>query len=166
MDKRLIIFEGTDGVGKSTVAETVATNIFDKGYRVDLMHYGPPANPTWQLEYLVDIVEGCPIQIHDRGFPGEPLWAKILNRAPLLSVFEFNHAVKQIKRATDLHVVFLTRPLDDVVATLQERGETPEQINISMQAHELYPRLAELLEDLSVDITVTTMNEALEMDFL
>lgn len=55
----LIALEGTDGVGKSTIAEKLRALLEERGYEVDLLHRGVPERPVLD-EYQHDIEDYRP----------------------------------------------------------------------------------------------------------
>lgn len=153
--RRLTIVEGTDGVGKSTLAKKLCASS-GAVYR----HYGPPTCDNITDEYLLDIFNGPHDQVHDRGFIAEPLWSEVFKRKSIfVNEQHFNDTVELVNNEVSLSVLYVFRDWGSIELELIRRGETDEQIEISRTAFQLYPRLIGKLESLGVHCHRQTLPE-------
>src|SRR4051812_40343820 len=113
------VLEGPDGAGKSTLALTLA-----REYGLTIDHFGPPKQPPLReyLHWLIQRDSWPHRRVIDRFHLGEavygPVWRKTNNLTRMvLSTIEW---ALMVRGYTLVHV---TRPLDRLVATLDERGD-------------------------------------------
>ena len=124
----LIIIEGCDGVGKTTLAETIAARITDVGEPAEILHYGPPERHPLD-EYELDLVDYTPggglSIIADRYHLGELVYAPLYrNESPLGGYAGSGRAhVELFLAARGAVVVHVDGNEADVRSRLVERGE-------------------------------------------
>lgn len=116
MSSRVFIIEGTDGTGKTTLAEELSL-----AYSYDYVHAGPPAKESWYEEYVVPILQYSRNSgvVLDRWHLGEWVWPIVFGRDSLY-IDERDaltcHSV--ILQAVDPIVIVLTR---GIAAVREER---------------------------------------------
>lgn len=125
MTGQIIIIEGTDGTGKSTLARELAARA---GSRTALFHAGAPQNKAYLNEYIIPLViaqDGWTC-ICDRWHLGEPVWSEVFNRKPILT-YEQLHIVEKALKAFDVEVspIYLTRDVGDIAAELAVNRDGP-----------------------------------------
>ena len=116
-----LILEGTDGVGKTTVATRIAT---DTG--ATYLHAGPPIRRTWQEEYLASLYGYAGRLVLDRWHLGEAIWPGLFSRESLIRTDD--ELVEACDGLADLGFVMwvIRRPISDITQTLTDRGEASE----------------------------------------
>lgn len=136
----IIIIEGTDGTGKSTLARELQ----QVGYAY--VHASAPQESNWYDEYvgpLVGAVQSCTPVVCDRWHIGELVWPQIFKRQSLFATdSEFRTCHDAIVNMGAL-VIILTREGDDVKAELQSRGEDDANIVQSLMALDLFARFGQ-----------------------
>lgn len=123
----LIIFEGCDGTGKSSLVEAVAAEVKRRhpNDTVDIIHRGPLSRPPLD-EYVHDINDYVPGTgrhiIADRWHWGEEVYGPIYRDASAATVAQFRWIELWLvaRGATVWHV---NQPLDRLQKRLQARGE-------------------------------------------
>jgi len=157
MRTQVLMLEGPDGVGKSTLAERVGPSAYH--------HYGVPTHKHWEGEWLLDIKEDQRKgrrAVHDRGVYGNAVWADVIPGSPrLVTALNLPRIVRTVTGLVRHRVVILTRPLDDMVAELEKRGETDQQIGWALEAVDAYEDLADVLRHIGVEVRVIDSGEAL-----
>jgi hypothetical protein len=128
-----------------------------------VLHFGPPAvGVTWVEEYLQPVTQalvnyGSRDVVLDRGFLSEMVWSEYAGprkglhwdesttRAQMLGVFH----------ALTTRIVVLERPLEDIFATLERRGEHHHK-DVVRDTLPMYRRHAGALEDVwGFQVTIT-----------
>jgi hypothetical protein len=146
---QLVIVEGTDGTGKSTLAKQWA-----ELHDAPLKHYGVPTQ-GFDAEYMDDIIDfsqtGEPLMIHDRGFIGEPVWAALRHREPLLPAYDIPRRLDQVHFWVDLTVVVLDRKPHQIIHELTARGEADTTGEV-LAARRQYDGMVKLLRGLRVQV--------------
>jgi len=104
----IVILEGTDGVGKTTAAQQLAS----RGDHVALLHPGPPVTDDPYREYLHPLVWLCDLGydvVCDRWHIGELVWPVVFKRPPIMNLaqmHEIEDALMMLKTSILLvHVV-------------------------------------------------------------
>lgn len=133
----LIIVEGTDGGGKTTVVKRIAEQISAEfpDSHVDARHCGiPQRHPLDEYEKpLYDYVPGMGDHvIYDRHFLGELVYPQIVGRETLLDRAVMAH-INMFLRARGAVLLVIDTSEDAVRARLARRGETVEQINAAVR---------------------------------
>ena len=124
----LIIIEGCDGVGKTTLAEALADKITELGEPTEVLHYGPPVRHPLD-EYEEDLVGYAPGNglsiITDRYHLGELVYAPLYRKgSPLGGYSGVGRAhVELFLAARGAVVVHVDGNERDVRSRLVERGE-------------------------------------------
>lgn len=124
----LIILEGPDGTGKSTLAQVIYDKLVDRAKartRVYLLHQGPPklhpldhyVTPLLRYRPNTDVHIVC-----DRWHWGEAVYPHILGRPTKLDdeVWRYTELFLQSRAAV---VTYLDRPVNQLRATLIKRGD-------------------------------------------
>jgi thymidylate kinase len=135
-DGLIILIEGTDGVGKSTLARELAARA---GSRTALFHAGPPQNKAYLNEYILPLTiatDGWTC-ICDRWHLGEPVWSDVYERKPILT-FEQLHIVEKRLQAFNvpIHTLYLTRDEDEILYELDSRDESAKPALDAIQLYE------------------------------
>lgn len=120
---RIIIIEGTDGTGKTTLANELAAQA---GSRTAVFHAGPPRSQSYISEYVLPLAiatDGWTC-ICDRWHLGEPVWSHIFGRTPILE-YEQLHIVEKRLRAYNVPItsIYLTRDFEDIIIEHAQRDE-------------------------------------------
>lgn len=136
---RIHIFEGTDGVGKTTIATMDAT-----ARSAVYLHAEKPQHNTWFDEYVKPLTRPDKSYTCDRWHIGEIVWPKLFGRKPL-----FNNVDEYIECCVSLatlgaEVHLMIRPLSQIEKELKRRGESRREIRYSLQAQEMFVQIAEL----------------------
>jgi hypothetical protein len=138
MTGQIILIEGTDGTGKTTLANAIAAKA---GSRTAVFHAGPPENKAYLNEYILPLTiatDGWTC-ICDRWHLGEPVWSEVFDRKPILT-YEQLHIVEKRLEAFDVLIatLYLTRDEDEIVKELESRGQNAvaaiEAINVYEKA--------------------------------
>jgi thymidylate kinase len=123
----LIILEGPDGSGKTTLAERLVTLVAVKfpDHTVKLLHRGPPtAHPL--DEYAVPLLRYRPGRGHhliiDRWHWGEMIYPRFLKRKTKMSHEIFTYIEMLIHQRGGL-MVNVRHPVDAIIDRLRERGD-------------------------------------------
>jgi DNA polymerase III delta prime subunit len=122
----IYIFEGPDGVGKTTAAQRLADEL-----DAPMIHHGPPPpGVSWIEEYLLPVVkllaEGHSDIIIDRGFMAEPMWAGIYDREPMMNVTQWRNACEVFAGLGAACFIILRDPAE-IYDVLVMRGEVEQQ---------------------------------------
>lgn len=126
MPGSIVLIEGTDCTGKSQLAKVLAEMA---GPNTAVFHAGPPATDVYVNEYILPLVIAtngwnC---ICDRWHLGEPVWAKLFNRKPILAKEQLHIVEKRLEAfGVPITPVYLERNPDDITAELLSRGEDVE----------------------------------------
>jgi thymidylate kinase len=75
----LIVIEGCDGSGKTTVANELVRLGWESGFRTRLSHCGPPGkNPFDEYTTIIDRYDGAELLVCDRLHVGEWIYGPVL----------------------------------------------------------------------------------------
>jgi len=133
---RIVLIEGTDGVGKTTLAQELAAQA---GSRTAVFHAGPPQNKAYLNEYILPLAIAADgwTCICDRWHLGEPVWAEVFNRKPILTVEQL-HIVEKRLQAFDVEIIpiYLTRNAGDIAEELNARDEDPTPAIRALEQYE------------------------------
>jgi thymidylate kinase len=138
---RIIIVEGTDAVGKTTLVRELAARA---GSRTAMFHAGPPAkDATLVSEYIIPLViarDGWTC-ICDRWHLGEPVWSNVFGRTPIVT-FEQLHVVEKRLKSLEVPIstMYLKRDPDEIIAELDRRAGEMTRVGASLEAIELYEK--------------------------
>lgn len=113
----ITILEGTDGVGKTSIASAMAAR---RGARY--LHADRPTAATWWDEYVAPL-QGAGDVVVDRWHLGEIVWPEVFGRPSLFnSEADFEACCRELGRmGAELTVV--VRDERDIAAVLEARGE-------------------------------------------
>jgi hypothetical protein len=123
----LVILEGADGTGKSTLARALVAELERRhpGDKVELWHAGPPRRHPAD-EYLRPLTGYRPGRGHhlvlDRWHIGERVYPRVRDRATLLDDALFWTIDRYLERL-GAFTVYCTAPDDRVIPVLRERGD-------------------------------------------
>jgi hypothetical protein len=117
----LIIIEGVDCTGKSTLADELAFNAMG-----EVIHRSKPARHPLE-EYVIDIARYSPVDwnrtiIGDRWHVGETVWPTIFGRRTDFDLAMFTY-VEAFLRSRGALMVHATGELHAIAARLEERGD-------------------------------------------
>jgi tRNA A37 N6-isopentenylltransferase MiaA len=138
MTGQIILIEGTDGTGKTTLARELAAQA---GSRTAVFHAGAPENKAYLNEYILPLTiasDGWTC-ICDRWHLGEPVWAKVFGRKPILTVEQL-HIVEKRLQAFDVEIapIYLERSEAEIVAELDRRAGQMTRVGASIEAIQEY----------------------------
>lgn len=127
----LIILEGVDCSGKSTLAQKIMTRLsLQPNTTVELLHRGPPKSHPVQ-EYMIPLSEYKPNTSHhiicDRWHWGEAVYPEILDRKSEMTSDLFR-TIEQFLAERGAIVILLDPPQADLTARMNTRGD--ELINV------------------------------------
>lgn len=163
---QLLIFEGPDGVGKTTLS--LAVNEATLGSR--RLAYGPPRkwHRTWHDAWGLDLVEaqqkGVQQVISDRGLMGHAVWHQLIpeaNESLLVTAVNLGDMLAEVQRDWVLRVVILMRSRRGMMDELASRGEDHR---VPLDSVRLYYSLHRTLVDLGVDAQIWESGAALARD--
>lgn len=143
---RPIIIEGTDGVGKTTLAKRLVAKA-QGVYR----HAGPPTSGTWVAEYAAPLIREYPWVlkrvIFDRWHVGEMVWPRLMGRESLFaSPREFDACNEVLALLPHPPIVYIIdRQPDAIREELERRGEDRAAIERSLEARKLFLELAPMI---------------------
>lgn len=129
----LIIADGPDGSGKSSLCRALVTRLNAGEGAVELLHRGPPtAHPL--VEYAQPLYDYRPDQgrhlIIDRWHVGELVYPRILNRSTQLDEPTLRY-IELLLMSRGAMIVHLTQPTSELRRRVQVRGDDlihPEQL--------------------------------------
>lgn len=136
---RIRIFEGTDGVGKSSLSDVDA-----RVRGADYIHASAPTHDDWFKEYVMPVVDPDKKFTLDRWHLGEMVWPKIFDRDSLFGddLEEYVECCKSLARL-GAELFLIIRPVPHIITELESRGETRDQIRDSCLAQEMFIAAAE-----------------------
>lgn len=142
----IIILEGIDGVGKSTLARRLQGQ---DGRRV--VHSGPPKTYDWTAEYVTPVkicFETNANVVFDRFHLGEWVWPDIFNRKSIFKTFDDVIACHLEILSMGANIIYVKRNMKAVENTLRERGEDA-MIPMLRKADAMFEQLADELPMIS-----------------
>ena len=121
----LIILEGPDCVGKSTLTKDIALNIFASAHRpYHLFRAGPPGKTHPLDAYVRPLLEFKPsdVVLCDRWHVGEAVYPAVMPRSTKMTpgVFDYIELFLQSRGATTL---VLDQPDEELIRRFNERGD-------------------------------------------
>ncbi len=126
----IIILEGLDATGKSTLAEWLYRKL---PAPVALLHAGPPRATTAIREYVMPlgIAGDGYVVVCDRWHLGERVWPDIFDRDSLMPTAESLQDVEERMRYLSAPILplYMNRPLPEIVAELDARNESAGKMN-------------------------------------
>lgn len=122
----LIIVEGADGVGKTTLVEKLEARIRElPHHEVTVLHKGPPEDINGLVEYELPLQDFRPerekVVICDRWHLGEVIYGPLLRDVSRLSLPKQRH-LELFLAARGAFIVHVTAPPDEVVDRQTQRG--------------------------------------------
>ena len=151
-DANILIVEGTDATGKSTLCHDIAEAT---GRRY--VHASAPKTRDWLDEYVLSLRAGQRT-VCDRWHIGELIWPEVFGRPSLFTSFDdYEHCSRILVELLDAAIVVVTRPVEDIIATLHERGEG-DTVAHTVKAQAQYQDIAARTR--SVSIPVFDIDEA------
>lgn len=134
----IVILEGTDGVGKTTLAKS-----FAQTWNAKYFHARQPQSDNWHSEYVDPLYDIDGHAVLDRWHLGEIVWPAIWDRTSLFAdLDEFKACCHELSRF-DVTLYVVVRHRDDIAATLLERGEE-DTIADSLRAQSIFVELAKV----------------------
>lgn len=125
----LIILEGADGTGKSTLAQTIADSLSDANPmdKIEIRHCGPLDSATHPLDAyerpLWDYRPGTGHHIiYDRHFVGEWIYPDALGRPSRADLAAWRH-IDLFLQSRGAVMVHATPPLPQIIANIKKRGD-------------------------------------------
>lgn len=137
-DSPLLILEGADATGKSTLAEELAEAQDRK-----IIHAGPPLSKSWPEEYIESVVPQSKVQSYvlDRWHLGEYIWPPILGRESLYEDVLQMVQCHRMLAGSGAFTIIMVRPVIEIVRELQSRDEDDYAIVTAIQGQEEYMKL-------------------------
>jgi len=143
----LIIIDGVDLTGKSTLAARLAGQIFPPAFVQH--HAGKPTTGSAWWEYAASLdgyIPGAGLDlIVDRSFVSERVWPIIFSRGSMMPGNDFDRIAAYLRRLGAVHI-HAFRPLDDMLASLAENPGEPldaKQLTVaSMLYNKAYTELS------------------------
>lgn len=132
----VVILEGLDATGKSSVAAAVYKAL---PAPVALLHAGPPTVTTAIREYVfpLGLASSGYVIICDRWHLGERVWPELFERESLLpdreSLLQLEENMKYLR--VPILPLFFTRPMKDIAIELQGRGEQGLHLSEAVKAY-------------------------------
>jgi len=163
---QLLIIEGPDGVGKTTLARQVQEAT--PGAR--RLSYGPPPSyaKSWRDAWGIDLVEarvvGHEHVISDRGLMGHAVWHRLMpeaNESLLVDAINLGDMLAEVEAHWHLRVVILARSRRGMREELASRFE---DASVPLRSVALYYSLHRTLVDLGVDAQIWESGAALARD--
>jgi len=155
-DGRIVIIEGTDCTGKTTLANELARRT---GARTAVLHAGPPATNVALREYVLPLAmadDGWTV-ICDRWHLGELVWAELYKRTPLFSHEGIAYVeIAMLGVGVPITAVYLHRDETHIQLELLERGENSPE---TFQAIDLYKKA---LAASTLSWNIWTLTQALD----
>jgi len=149
------MLEGLDGTGKTQVAKALYEMI---PAPCAIFHAGPPILSTPIREYVwpLGIAAAGYVVICDRWHLGERVWPPLFERDSLIPDRDaLRHIEEQISYLrTPILPLFLMRPMKDIVAELQARGDVVEHLPEANRAYSI------AMAESSLNWRNTTMQKA------
>lgn len=160
MRPKIIIIEGTDGTGKSTLAAEMV-ELHDAHY----VHAGPPTRERWTDEYISTVrslldnqwirnrepfggYEIVPdedkVVVLDRWHLGEWVWPRIFGRKSLFSGFQDFMACHGSLVELGAVTFILTRDPGEIGDELYERGESQQQVQWALDGFQDFAELGQM----------------------
>lgn len=126
----LIVIEGADGVGKTTLCRTLASHATDQGWPVTQLHAGPPVPGTLLIDQyerpLVALREAClsatEVVILDRWHLGEQVYGPMLRGKNQLTDAQFDHCELLLEALGAIKIV-VTASRMTITERLAVRGD-------------------------------------------
>lgn len=138
MRPKIIIIEGTDGTGKSTLAKEIEQSGSHYYY-----HASAPVTETWEEEYIPTAHRYGDFElVLDRWHLGEWVWPQVFGRKSLFKNFQDFMACHDSLVALGAVTFIMTRDPGDVIDELTSRGETQQQISDAMMGYDEFLSLA------------------------
>lgn len=139
-----IIISGLDGCGKTTLAEKLKNK-----YNMKIIH--STASTKNDYGYHIDLLDYQDNTIFDRFHTGERIFPFITtdrykDRAPKISLEEFDNITKRIIDNNDLYIIFVTTDLNIINERLIERGEF-DYLEEVKQQQKLYLDIANYVKE-------------------
>lgn len=152
----IYIIEGTDGVGKTTLAKRMAEEL-----GCESVHAGPPKSVDWYEEYVLPLyVNGSEDIVLDRWHVGEMVWPQIFDRPSIFTAGSFE-ACNKLIGAMGARLIIITRDPEDIAVELLTRGESAADVDRSLAGQEEFLRLTDRsIRD--IDLTLLDSNDAHE----
>lgn len=142
----LIILEGPDGAGKTTLADSLRATLVDHCRVEDLVevrHSGPPTRHPL-VEYELALTEYRPDRdwhiVCDRWHLGELIYPHILGRKTVYDEAMHWHIEKFLTSRGAL-VVYVQRDLDVLTKTLMQRGDDYVTVDVLPKIVDAYDRI-------------------------
>lgn len=137
-----VILEGTDGVGKTTIARSLES----EGYLY--IHRGIPIADTWEAEYLQPILDkpvGQPM-VGDRWHLGEWVWPLVFNRPSLFRSWDDLVDCHKAITMAGVRTYLVTRSSEAIRKTLLKRGEDERNLADTMVGLMMFRDVADRLD--------------------
>jgi len=145
----LIVIEGADGVGKTTLCRTLAAHATDQGWPVTQLHAGPPVPGTLLIDQyerpLVALRESClsatELVILDRWHLGEQVYGPMLRGKNQLTDAQFEHCELLLEALGAVKIV-ITASRMTITKRLEIRGDPVVTTGQSLFANVIFNELS------------------------
>jgi thymidylate kinase len=130
MNKDIIIIEGPDGAGKSTLVNYLVS----KGYTS--IHSSSQTENT--LDYHIKLLDNNKVVL-DRANLGEIVYPAIYGRTPKMSIYEQHEFMDKCEKNNIMYIVFFASDFNTLKERLFSRGDTQqvlenaEKINLAFK---------------------------------
>lgn len=152
----ITIIEGTDGIGKTSYAKRLAIQ-----NNATYVHAGPPTFSNWSNEYVFALNPKSSYVL-DRWHVGEMIWPKYFGRESLFpNMYTFN-SCNLFLSSLGAKIIIIKRDENEILKTLSERGETKQQIEISIKAQRDFLDIATKIH--SIDVQIIDSNDIYEKE--
>jgi hypothetical protein len=160
----LIIVEGTDGAGKSTLVSKIAADLIcDPGPDVEILHRGPPKNHPL-IEYETPLFDYRPGSgrhiICDRWHVGEWVYPKVMGRSTQADEPTWVH-IELFLRSRGALTIYLPTSLGEMERRIRDRGD--DYVDVSQLAAINYGFMNRFTKLLSARTTGETPSKIIKL---
>jgi adenylate kinase family enzyme len=149
----ILLIDGPDAVGKTTYTEKLARRL-----SAPVLHWSAPTHDNWWDEYGKPVqaaLDTSPTVICDRGFFGELVWSRVLDRPSIFTSQTFEDCCRWYSQLGAMAIV-VVRDEAAIVDELDWRGES-DQISQVLAAQREFIRVALALPFIPVVVTTSDL---------